>query len=152
MRRALAILLVAVSAAGCSTSVQGHAVRSQAASVPEQERDIIARYFDDLNASGADGPSVQRDFLRRTQHPDYNDRFCDLGGLVLAIEPALSTLRADAKWKPEKSTKRPRGAVYVVGVSVKIRRDSATLAEQIGSQRVVVLDGKAYGFTPCPTE
>jgi hypothetical protein len=52
---------------------------------------------------------------------------------------------------PEDTTKRPRGTVYVLGVSVSIRRQGALLAEQIGSQRLVVLDGKVYGFTPCPT-
>ncbi|MGQ0840434.1 hypothetical protein [Actinokineospora sp.] len=151
MRRTVGMLMVAVAAAGCATTVAGRAVPAGGGAAPTQERELVGRYFADLNEAAADGPSTQRDFLRRSQHPDFADRICDLGDLVLKIEPALSTLRTDAKWKPEKSSTRPRGAVYVVGVSIQIRRDSATLAEQIGSQRVVVLDGRAYGFTPCPT-
>ncbi|MBM7770682.1 hypothetical protein JOD54_000886 [Actinokineospora baliensis] len=147
MRALPGALLVLLAAAGCATAIQGTPVPAAEAA---PNRDLVNRYFTDLNEAGKEGYSAQRDFLRRTQHPDFTSD-CDLGGLTLRIEPALSTLRADPKWKPEKSTKRPRGDIYVVGVSVRIRRDSATLAEQIGSQRVVVLDGKAYGFTPCPT-
>lgn len=147
MRRALGGLLVAVAAAGCATAVPGRAVPAGAAS----GRELVRDYFDDLNAAGEEGPGEQAQFLRRTQHPDFTDRLCDLGGLVLRIEPALSTLRADAKWRPEQAKRPPRGDVYVVGVTVKIRRDRTTLAEQIGSQRVVVLDDRAHGFTPCPT-
>jgi hypothetical protein len=51
----------------------------------------------------------------------------------------------------EENGTHPRGLVYVLGVSVSIRQDGALLGEQIGSQRVVILDGKAYGFAPCPT-
>ncbi|SES26116.1 hypothetical protein [Actinokineospora terrae] len=147
MRALPGVLLVLLAAAGCATTVEGTPV--PAAGVTSG-RDVVSKYFTELNEAGADGASAQRDFLRRTQHPDFDSQ-CELGNLTLRIEPALSTLRTDPKWKPEKSTKTPRGTVYVVGVSVRIRRDSATLAEQIGSQRVVVLDGRAYGFTPCPT-
>ncbi len=151
MRRALLGLVVALAATGCATTVTGTAVPVGGGTTPTGERDLISTYFADLNESGTEGPTAQREFLRRTQHPDFNDRLCDLGGLTLRIEPALSTLRTDIRWKPEKAAKAPRGSVYVVGVSIRIRRDTATLAEQIGSQRVVVLDGRAYGFTPCPT-
>ncbi|GAA3008829.1 hypothetical protein [Actinokineospora diospyrosa] len=147
MRALPGVLLVLLAVAGCANAIQGTPVPAAAAA---PNRELVDRYFTDLNEAGKEGYSAQRDFLRRTQHPDFTAD-CDLGGLTLRIEPALSTLRADPKWKPEKSTKHPRGDVYVVGVSVRIRRDSATLAEQIGSQRVVVLDGKTYGFTPCPT-
>lgn len=150
MRLVLGVLSVAL-AAGCATTVTGRALPAGGASTPESERALVSQYFTDFNDAADEGPQRQRDFLRRTQHPDYTDRTCDLGDLVLTVEPALSTLRADAKWKPEDASKRPRGSVYVVGVSVRIRRDNATLAEQIGSQRVVVLDGRAYGFAPCPT-
>ncbi len=66
----------------------------------------------------------------------------------------MSTLRVDPDWVPPGAGKRashPRGAVYVLGVSVSIREGGALLGQQIGSQRVVILDGKAYGFAPCPT-
>jgi hypothetical protein len=66
----------------------------------------------------------------------------------------MSTLRIDPDWVPPDSGRNathPRGMVYVLGVSVSIRQDGALLGEQIGSQRVVVLEGKAYGFAPCPT-
>ncbi|SDI63807.1 hypothetical protein SAMN05192558_106170 [Actinokineospora alba] len=151
MRWVLGVLLVTVTASACSTTVAGQAVPAGGAGAPEVERELVGRYFTDFNDAADEGPETQRDFLRRTQHPDFTDRTCDLGDLVLTVEPALSTLRTDAKWKPEDASKRPRGSVYVVGVSVRIRRDNATLAEQIGSQRVVVLDGRAYGFAPCPT-
>ncbi|SDC90302.1 hypothetical protein [Actinokineospora iranica] len=153
MRSALGgLLLTVLAVAGCATTVTGAAVPQGGGAGPEAERTLVSRYFTDLNEAGAEGASAQREFLRRTQHPDFDNRFCDLGDLTLRIEPALSTLRPDTQWKPEQSADPPRGAVYVIGVSVRIRRDSATLAEQIGSQRVVVLDGRAYGFTPCPTD
>jgi hypothetical protein len=131
------------------TTVSGQPV---ALSTPEGDRKLVTDYFTELNDAGKDGPATQRDFLRRTQHPDFTDRLCDLGELVLKIEPAMSTFRVDPKWSPPDSAKRPRGLVYVLGVSVSIRRAGAVIAEQIGSERVVVLDGKVYGFTPCPTE
>ncbi|MGH3862442.1 hypothetical protein [Actinokineospora sp.] len=151
MRWVLGVLLVTATASGCSTTVAGRALHEGGESAPELERELVGQYFTDFNDAADEGPQTQRDFLRRTQHPDFSDRTCDLGDLVLTVEPALSTLRADRKWKPEDAKKSPRGSVYVVGVSVRIRRDNATLAEQIGSQRVVVLDGRAYGFAPCPT-
>jgi hypothetical protein len=117
----------------------------------DQDKQLVINYFTELNTAGKDGPATQRDFLRRTQHPDFTDRFCDLGELTLKIEPAMSTFRFDLGWTPE-GTRHPRGTIYVLGVAISIRRGGALLAEQIGSQRVVVLDGKAYGFTPCPTE
>ncbi|HVK24148.1 MAG TPA: hypothetical protein VM677_22575 [Actinokineospora sp.] len=150
VRRVVVVALAALSA-GCAATVPGRALPVGGGSAPSQEREIVSQYFTDFNEAAAEGAGTQRDFLRRTQHPDFTDRTCELGDLVLTIEPALSTLRADTKWKPEKATSRPRGSVYVVGVSVRIRRDNATLAEQIASQRVVVLDGRAYGFAPCPT-
>jgi hypothetical protein len=116
------------------------------------DKKLVTAYFTELNSAAKDGPTTQRDFLRRTQHPDFTDRLCELGDLTLTIDPAMSTFRLDAAWTPENSTKHPRGMVYVLGVSISIRRSGALLGEQIGSQRVVVLDGKAYGFTPCPTE
>jgi hypothetical protein len=151
--RAIGILaattvLAALAATGCTSIVSGSPVPAES---PEADRTLVTDYFAELNNSGNAGPPSQRDFLRRTQHPDFTDRLCNLGDLTLKIDPAMSTFRLDPKWMPEDAKRRPRGLVYVLGVSVSIRREGALLAEQIGSQRVVVLDGKAYGFTPCPT-
>jgi hypothetical protein len=132
-----------------TTSVAGTPI---GISSPDSDRKLVTDYFTALNEAGKEGPDAQRDFLRRTQHPDFNDRLCDLGGLTIKIEPAMSTFRADPRWTPAESSKRPRGLVYVLGVSISIRRDGTPVAEQIGSERVVVLDGKAYGFTPCPNQ
>ncbi|WP_245931254.1 hypothetical protein V5P93_007122 [Actinokineospora auranticolor] len=147
--RVLGALVLALTVAGCTTTVAGSPVASISSS--PQDRDLITRYFTEFNESGDEGVSTQRMFQRDTEHPDFTAGGCDLGNLVLHIEPALSTLRLDLKWKPDGAKKRPRGSVYVVGVSVRIRQGGVTLAEQIGSQRLVVLDGKVYGFTPCPT-
>lgn len=117
----------------------------------DQDKKLVIDYYNELNNAGKEGPDAQRDFLRRTQHPDFTDRFCDLGELTLKIEPAMSTFRFDLGWIPE-GARHPRGTIYVVGVEISIRRAGAIVAEQIGSQRVVVLDGKAYGFAPCPTQ
>ncbi|HET9142905.1 hypothetical protein [Actinophytocola sp.] len=146
--RLVAAVLTVLAATGCTSTVAGSPVALGSAGA---DRDLLTGYFAELNEAGREGPTTQRDFLRRTQHPDFTDRLCELGELTLRIEPAMSTVRTDFEWTPEDSTKRPRGLVYVMGVSVSIRRDGAPVAEQIGSQRVVILDGKAYGFTPCPT-
>jgi hypothetical protein len=154
MRRALpAVLGLAglLVAAGCSSPVAGTPV---AAASTGQDRGLVEQYFDDLNAAAEEGPATQRDFLRRSQHPDFATDMCELGDLTLNVDPALSTLRVDPDWVPPDAggdTARPRGLVYVLGVSLSIREDGALLGQQIGSQRVVILDGRAYGFTPCPT-
>jgi len=152
MRRALAALGLAgmLLVAGCSSTVPG---RPTAAASPEDDRQLVKGYFEELNAAAAEGPATQRDFLRRSQHPDFTNDLCDLGDLTLNVDPAMSTLRVDPDWVPpdDRKATHPRGLVYVLGVSVSIRQDGALLGEQIGSQRVVVLDGKAYGFAPCPT-
>jgi hypothetical protein len=146
--RLAAAVIIVLTITGCTTTVGGTAVPAQSS---DENRELVTAYFSELNDAGEDGPSTQRDFLRRTQHPDFTDRLCDLGELTLKIVPAMSTLRVDSNWVPEDADEHPRGVVYVLGVSVSIRREGALLAEQIGSQRVVVLDGRAYGFTPCPT-
>jgi hypothetical protein len=144
--------VLGVALTGCSTQIAGSPAPATARA-SGGDRGIVEAYFTDLNASADEGTSSQRDFLRRTQHPDYSDRLCDLGDLVLYIEPAMSTFRADPEWVPpdSRSDDPPRGSVYVLGVSVSVRQQGALLGEQIGSQRVVVLNGKAYGFSPCPT-
>jgi hypothetical protein len=148
--RVVAPLLAALALAGCTTAVAGSPLGVEASS--GTDRALVTSYFDELNEAGTAGPSRQRDFLRRTQHPDFTDRLCDLNGLTIKIEPAMSTFRADPRWKPEKASSRPRGVVYALGVFVSIRRGGAVLAEQIASQRVVVLDGRVYGFGACPAQ
>ena len=155
MRRTRSLAAVAVFGlvlTGCSAQIAGSPAPVSAVT-SGADRGLVEKYFTDLNASGDEGTSSQRDFLRRTQHPDYTDRLCDLGDLVLRIEPAMSTFRTDPEWVPpeSRSDEPPRGSIYVLGVSVSVRQQDALLGEQIGSQRVVVLDGKAYGFSPCPT-
>ena len=142
---AVAVVLITINP---TSTVAGTPVANASS---EQDKKLVADYFTELNNAGKDGPTTQRDFLRRTQHPDFTDRFCDLGELTLKIEPAMSTFRFDLGWTPEGGA-HPRGTIYVLGVAISIRRGGALLAEQIGSERVVVLDGKAYGFTPCPTQ
>lgn len=154
MRRAMIALLGLAGlllAAGCTSAITGEPV---AAASPNQDRQLVEDYFKDLNAAADEGPSAQREFLQRSQHPDFTDELCDLGGLTLTVDPAMSTLRVDPDWVPDsgRDAARPRGLVYVLGVSISIREDGALLGEQIGSQRVVVLDGRAYGFAPCPTD
>lgn len=153
MRRVLfAVLgLAGLLIAGCSSAVAG--VPLPVAS-PDDDRELVREYFDELNAAAEEGPDAQADFLRHSQHPDFTDDLCDLGGLTLTVDPAMSTLRVDPDWAPDsgRDAARPRGLVYVLGVSISIREDGALLGEQIGSQRVVVLDGRAYGFAPCPTD
>ncbi|MFI7676907.1 hypothetical protein [Actinophytocola sp. NPDC049390] len=153
MRRALFAVLgfASLLIAGCTSTVAGVPLAEDS---PDDDRQLVQEYFDELNAAAEDGPATQRDFLRRSQHPDYTDDLCDLGDLTLNIDPAMSTLRVDPDWVPPdagRDAAHPRGLVYVLGVSISIRQDGALLGEQIGSQRVVVLDGKAYGFAPCPT-
>jgi len=145
---AVLALLGAMSVAGCTERVSGAPVGIGSV---DTDRQLVDDYFAELNDAGRSGAAAQRDFLRRTQHPDFTDRLCDLGGMTVRIDPAMSTFRVDPKWKPEDAGKRPRGMVYALGVFVSIRREGALLGEQIGSQRVVVLDGKVYGFMACPT-
>jgi hypothetical protein len=151
-RRLVTVAVFGLLLTGCSTQIAGSPA-PQSSSAPGDDRGLVQEYFTDLNASADEGTSSQRDFLQRTQHPDYSDRLCDLGDLVLHIEPAMSTFRTDPEWVPpeSRSDDPPRGTIYVLGVSVSVRRQGALLGEQIGSQRVVVLNGKAYGFSPCPT-
>lgn len=131
---------------GCSTAVAGRPVPAGNGSAAEAQA-LVKDYYENLNAAADEG--TQDDFLRHTQHPDYLDRLCDLSGLTLHVLPAMTTLRADPEWVPPKESQHPRGAVYVLGVSISIREQGTLLGEQIGSQRVVVLDGRAYGFSPC---
>lgn len=153
---ALAVGLLALT--GCTSTIAGTPMAAGAGAggsgAGTEDRGLVEGYYSELNASGDEGAATQREFLRRTQHPDYADELCDLGDITLHVEPAMSTLRVDPDWVPpgeggDSST--PSGLIYVLGVSITIRQDGALLGEQIGSQRIVVLDGRAYGFAPCPT-
>lgn len=151
MRRtqlAAVLLSGALVVAGCTSTVAGVPTAGGAGG---GDRALVQAYFGDLNAAGKEGPEVQAEFLADTQHPDYTDLLCDLDGLTLNIEPAMTTFRPDRDWAPDPGDDPPQGDIYVLGVSVTIRQQGAVLGEQIGSQRVVVLDGQAYGFAPCPT-
>jgi hypothetical protein len=139
--RALLAALVFALLAGCSTVVPGSPV------VPD-DHPLVDAYFKALNDSAAKGADSQLTFLEQTQHPDFKNLLCDLGGVTVTVTPVLSTLRIDQQWTPE-SGKRPRGDVYVVAVSLRIRKDGRVLGDQIGSERIVVLDGHVYGFMPC---
>jgi hypothetical protein len=134
-------LLLCLLLAGCSTVVAGSPVEPP-------DRDLVVSYFTALNASAAQGAGAELEFFRQTQHPDFLDRRCDLDGVIIEIEPTFSTLRIDPDWVPD-GADRPRGAVYVVAVSLSVRKDGQVLGEQIGSERVVVLNGSVYGFMPC---
>jgi hypothetical protein len=140
-------ILVALVTSGCASAVRGTPVE---ATFQGSDRDLIDDYFEALNESASRGAPAQRDFLTRTQHPDFTDRLCDLGELTVWADPAMSTLRPDPRWSPEGAQQLPRGTVYVVAVALSLRRETARVAEQIASQRIVVLDGSAYSFSPCP--
>lgn len=145
--RRLSLLLLVAALAGCGQLVTGSPT---AVSISGEDRSLITDYFERNNTAANEGASAQREFLTKTQHPDFDDDACNLGDLTLSIAPSLSTLRPDAGWQPLNSDKTPRGRVYIVAVTVTVQRGTAPVATQIGSIHVVVLDGEAYGFAPCP--
>jgi hypothetical protein len=136
-----ALLAVIVLLAGCSTTVTGVPVRPT-------DQELVAGYFKALNDSAGQGSAAQLEFLKRTQHPDFTDLLCDLGGVTITAQPGMSTFEPDHEWAP-RTGGRPRGNVYVVAVSLTVRQNGRVLGSQIGSERVVVLDGGVYGFMPC---
>lgn len=137
MRTAL-LCLAACALAGCSGTPQG----------PPRDQQV-REYFAANNATARQGPQAQQDFFGRTQHPDYTDRTCELGGLTVELDPALSTLRPDPAYAPD-SAGPPRGEVWVIGVEVTVRHEGTITGRQIGSQHLVLLDGRVHGFAPCP--
>lgn len=136
---ALCGVLSALLAAGCAAAPRE----------PEQLR-LARQYFADNNAAARRGPQAQQDFFHRTQHPDFADRTCDLDRTTVELDPALSTLRPDPGFTVDGT--RPRGSPWVVAVEVTTRRDGSITGHQIGSQHLVLLNGSAYAFAPCPTE
>lgn len=114
----------------------------------EPPRQRIDAYFGSLNAAAARGPAAQTAFLRRTQHPQFTDRFCSMRGRTFTEEPTRSTVRRDPDWAPERATS-PSGTVYAVAVFLRAKRHGAVSDTQISLARVVDLDGHIYGFSPC---
>ncbi|MCI2419698.1 hypothetical protein MOQ72_19820 [Saccharopolyspora sp. K220] len=110
---------------------------------------LSKQYFADNNVAAARGPQAQHDFFRRTQHPDFADQTCDLGDTTVELDPALSTLQPDPGFAPDGV--RPRGEIWVVGVEVTTRTAGSRTGHQIGSQHLVLLDDRMYGFAPCPS-
>ena len=147
-RRAAALLVILLALTGCGRTVTGS---PSALPVVDEDQSLVAEYFERNNAAADEGSAAQRSFLSDTQHPDFSDDQCNLGDLTLMISPALTTLRPDVGWRPLNSDEAPRGRVYVVAVTVTVQRGTAPVGTQIGSVHVVVLDGSAYGFAPCPT-
>lgn len=138
MCRGVLIVVLVTVLVGCARAdqVTGH-------------RGLVAGYFDAANAAAHLGPAAQQRFLDATQHPDFRGERCPLNGATVISEPTMSTLRSDSDWIPAGAGAPPRGTVYVVAVTATVRRDGAELGTQIGSQHVVVLDGRAFGFAPC---
>lgn len=129
------VILASLAVAGCA---RPDAARAR----------TIARYFAANNAAARHGPAAQQEFLRRTQHPDFRETVCELAGMTVTVRPAWATLRRDPEFTVD--GRRPRGRIRVVSVEVTVRRDRSVVARQIGSQHVVLLDGRAHGFAPCP--
>lgn len=116
---------------------------------PEQDR-LAGQYFRDNNAAARRGPAAQEQFFRSTQHPDFRGQTCRLGDMTVDLDPALPTLRPDPGFAPS-GAGPPRGSTWVVGVEVTTRRGGEVVGRQIGSLHLVVLDGRIYGFAPCPS-
>lgn len=147
----MVVLAVVALVSGCGQTIAGTPRAGDATAVDAAgDRVLVEEYFERNNAAASDGPPAQRSFLRDTQHPDFPASGCDLGELTLTIDPTLGTLRPDPDWRPARADEAPRGRVYVVAVTVTVRRGTQTLGSQIGSVHVVVLDGVAHGFAPCP--
>ncbi|MGH3907346.1 MAG: hypothetical protein ACRDTE_24695 [Pseudonocardiaceae bacterium] len=149
MRRRVtfAALLVAVLA-GCTSRIPGEPVVGTRSL--DAHRALVSRYFDAVNAAAGQGSAAQERLFAHTQHPDFRDLQCPLQGLTVTADPAYSTLHTDADWRPPLAEAAPRGTVYVIAATVAVQRRTEVLGSQIGTLHVVVLDGMAYGFAPCP--
>ncbi|MGM1061067.1 hypothetical protein [Saccharothrix sp. Mg75] len=143
---AAAMCALLLSLTACGPSVAGTPRPLQ---VGDVERDMVTGYFNDLNEAGAQGATEQRDLLTTTQHPDFRDDDCRLPSGTIEVHPTMSTLRLDPEWAPPGSDEHPRGVVLVVAVTLTVVQDGTEVGSQIGSQHVVLLNGKAYGFAPC---
>jgi hypothetical protein len=144
----LAVTALAVATlAGCTATVAG--VPGPVA-VTDADHRLVERYFAALDAAADRGADVEQDLLRRTQDPDFTDRLCGLAGMTVTFQPAMSSLRPDPAWTPAGAGTHPRGLVLRVAVTVTVRRGQGEVGQQIGLVHVVLLDGAAYGFAPCP--
>ncbi|WP_158847014.1 hypothetical protein [Saccharothrix deserti] len=144
--RALTAVACALLLAGCGSTITGTARPLQ---VTDVERELVTGYFADLNEAGVQGTSEQRDLLKDTQHPDFRDEDCQLPAGTIRVQPTMSTLRLDPEWAPPGEDEHPRGVVLVVAVTLTVVQEGSEVGSQIGSQHVVLLNGKAYGFAPC---
>lgn len=145
---AVAVIAALSAGSGCTARLPGE---PQAGSRPlAAHRALVSGYFDAVNAAADQGSAAQERLFEGTQHPDFRDLRCPLQGLTVTADPAFSTLHTDPEWLPPLADDRPRGTVYVVAATVTVQRSTEVLGTQIGSLHVVVLDGRAYGFSPCP--
>lgn len=148
---AVGAVLATVLAAGggFATRVPGRPTAGTGAL--EADRALVSGYFEAVNAAAGRGSAAQERLFAGTQHPDFRDLRCPLRGLTVTADPAYTTLHPDPDWRPPQSDGPPRGTVYVIAATVSVQRSTELLGSQIGSVHVVVLDGTAYGFSPCPT-
>lgn len=147
----VALLLVLLAAlTGCAGTVAGRA--RPAGIATEAERRLVADYFARSNAAARAGSIEQQQFFAATQHPDYRapEQLCTLDGLTVLLDPTLSTMRRVPGWRPGNTGRPPRGSVLVVAVRLTVQQDRTALGEQVASVHVVLLDGRVYGFAPCP--
>ncbi|MEV0676673.1 hypothetical protein AB0I60_09135 [Actinosynnema sp. NPDC050436] len=144
--RVVAAVLCALALAGCGSRVTGTA---RALQITDTERTLVTSYFTALNDAGAQGVKQQRDLLADTQHPDFRDGDCTLPDGTIEVRPTMSTLRLDPDWIPPGEDEHPRGVVVVVAVMLTVAQDGVEIGNQIGSQHLVLLNGKTYGFAPC---
>ncbi|WP_433266249.1 hypothetical protein ACQPZF_40350 [Actinosynnema sp. CS-041913] len=146
MARVTAAVLCLLALAACGPSVTG---TPRPLKVTDVERELVSSYFTALNEAGGQGVTKQRELLADTQHPDFRDDDCKLPSGTIKVQPTLSTLRLDPHWTAPGQDEHPRGVVLVVAVTLTVVQDGTELGSQIGSQHIVLLNGKAYGFAPC---
>ncbi|MEU4802368.1 hypothetical protein [Actinosynnema sp. NPDC023587] len=146
MTRVVTAVLCVLALAGCGSAVTGTA---KALQITDVERTLVTSYFTALNEAGAQGIAQQRELLADTQHPDFRDDDCKLPDGTIRVQPTMSTLRLDPDWTPPGDDEHPRGVVVVVAVTLTVVRDGVEIGSQIGSQHLILLNGKTYGFAPC---
>ncbi|GAA0227455.1 hypothetical protein GCM10010492_27210 [Saccharothrix mutabilis subsp. mutabilis] len=147
--RALRAALFAACAlllAACGSTVAG---TPRPLRVTDVERELVTSYFAALNEAAGRGVSEQHELLADTQHPDFRDEDCELPKGTIKVQPTMSTLRLDPDWTPPGEDEHPRGVVLVVAVTLTAFQEGTEIGSQIGSQHIVLLNGKAYGFAPC---
>lgn len=141
------LVAVLVLGSGCTSRIPGEPVHNRQL---DADRDLVTGYFVTVNAAADQGSTAQERVFTATQHPDFRDMQCSLQGLTVTADPAYTTLHNDPEWRPPGIADPPRGTIYVVAAAITVEQDATVLATQIASLHVVVLDGTAYGFSPCP--